>query len=158
MSGIIPNWTASVVQPLFSPRPERAELSASPPLPWALWWSERWGLHSQRHGWRFSWPCRRNVEWTKSPHNYQQLDSPLLSWRSCCFRQGCPEFKKKKSQEAVKIDFHDKLQKNNPNRTWVKPSVARWALSLCKAQTWPSPFLQTDQPKQKSHILMWWET
>lgn len=40
----------------------------------------------------------------------------------------------------------------------VKPWVARWARSLCTAQTWPSPFLQTDQPEQRSHSLRWWET
>lgn len=41
---------------------------------------------------------------------------------------------------------------------WVRPSVARWGLSLCTEQTWLSPFLQTDQPERKSHSLMWWET
>lgn len=39
-----------------------------------------------------------------------------------------------------------------------KPSKATWELSLCKEQTWASPFLKTGQPERRSHSLMWWET
>lgn len=146
---------------LLSPQPERAELWASPPPPWALWWSERWGLHSPRRGWRFSWLCLRNVVWTESPRSYQLLDSLSLSWLSCCCRQDCPE-DKKTGRTAPKF-FYVKIcnkvghisaqleqsRHQNGRNLWVKPSVARWGLSLCMAQTWPSPFLQTDQPEPK---------
>lgn len=39
-----------------------------------------------------------------------------------------------------------------------KPLIARWGLSLCMAQTWPSPFPQTDRLERKSRSLTWWET
>ncbi len=88
-------------QSLLSPRPERAEPWASPPLPWALWWSARWGLHSPRRGWRSSWLCRRNAAWTESPRSYRPLDSLWLSWPSCCCRQDCPEDTKTSRGEST---------------------------------------------------------
>ena len=92
-------------QTLLLPQPERAELWASPPPPWALWWSERWGLHSPQRGWRFSWLCLHTGAWTGSPRSYQPLGSLWLSWLSCCCRQDYPEDTKNKLKGANK-SFH----------------------------------------------------